>query len=292
MNAPLPAWLMEEIRAAKKGAGQALIQQTRRQLAELNLPTVCESARCPNCGECFSNGTATFLILGKFCTRRCAFCAVLHGITPSPPDSGEPERLALAVTKLQLSHVVITSVTRDDLSDGGAAHYVQVINTLRSVCPGVTIELLVPDFNGNESAFMAVLKTNPDILAHNVETVPRLYEAVRSGADFEYSLQLLLNSKRLAPAVVTKSGLMLGLGESPDEVDAVLAELAAVECDVLTIGQYLAPSLAHVPVARYVTQDEFDQWRTKALVLGFKQVVSGPLVRSSYNASRLFGEIS
>jgi len=292
MSRSPPTWLMEEIRAAKKGNGQNSIQRTRRQLADLKIPTVCESARCPNCGECFSQGRATFLILGDVCTRRCSFCAVLHGIAPSPPDNDEPERLAQAVTKLHLTHVVITSVTRDDLSDGGAAHYVRVINTLRCICPGVTIELLVPDFNGDESAFMAVLKTKPDVLAHNVETVPRLYGAVRSEADYKCSLQLLRNSKRFAPGVVTKSGLMLGLGESSDEVSAVLADLAAVGCDVLTLGQYLAPSLAHVAVARYVSRDEFGQWRAKALALGFRQVVSGPLVRSSYNASRFFGEIS
>jgi lipoyl synthase len=291
MNETPPAWLMEEVRAAKKGAGQDSIQRTRNQLAGLKIPTVCESARCPNCGECFSNSTATFLILGDLCTRRCAFCAVLHGLAPNPPDDNEPDRLAQAVAELQLSHVVITSVTRDDLADGGAGHYVRVVEALRRSCPGVTIELLVPDFQGDESALTKVLKARPNVLAHNVETIPRLYVTVRKGARYEDSLQLLRNAKRLAPDIISKSGLMLGLGESPDEIAAVLTDLAAVECDVLTIGQYLSPSLGHAPVARYVSRHEFGEWRAKALDLGFKQVVSGPLVRSSYKASYFFGKL-
>lgn len=292
MNETIPTWLREEIRAAKKGAGQDPIQRTRRQLSDLKLPTVCESAKCPNCGECFSDGTATFLILGNLCTRRCAFCAVRHSLAPNLPDGDEPERLARAVAQLGINHVVVTSVTRDDLADGGSAQYVRVVETLRSRCPTVTVELLVPDFQGDESALANVLKAGPEVLAHNLETVPRLYATVRSGARYEGSLELLQNSKRLAPGIITKSGLMLGLGEKPDEIDALLSELAAAKCDLLTIGQYLAPSLGHAAVARYVSRGEFEEWRLKALDMGFRQVISGPLVRSSYKASHFFGKLS
>lgn len=291
MNPTPPAWLVEEISTARKGAGQSSIQQTRQLLAELKLATVCENARCPNCGECFSAGTATFLILGEICTRGCAFCAVRHGLHPAPPDADEPERLARAVGNLGLSHVVFTSVTRDDLPDGGSAHYALVVEALRRNCPAVTIELLVPDFRGDASALQRVLNSSPAVLAHNVETVPRLYGTVRNGASYRGSLALLQSAKRLAPEVFTKSGLMLGLGEDPDEIDDVLSALAAVECDILTIGQYLAPSIAHAPVVRYVSQDEFEFWRSEALEMGFRQVVSGPLVRSSYKASHFFGKL-
>lgn len=279
---------MEEIRAAKKGAGQDAIQLTRRLLTDLNLSTVCKSARCPNRGECFSHGTATFLILGDTCTRRCSFCAVHHNHAPPAPDDEEPERLAQAVAALSLSHVVITSVTRDDLADGGAAHFARVVETVRNNCPDVTIELLVPDFRGDETSQLTVLNSHPHILAHNMETVPGLYERVRSGADYERSLQLLRNAKCLAPGIITKSGIMLGLGEQNDEIDTVLQDLAATGCDLLTIGQYLAPSLAHAPVQRYLARGEFDRWRDIALGMGFRQVASGPLVRSSYRSAQLF----
>lgn len=292
MNETVPTWLREEIRAAKKGAGQDSIQRTRRQLSDLKIPTVCESARCPNCGECFSAGVATFLILGELCTRRCAFCAVRHDQSPCPPDPDEPERLARAVATLGLSHVVITSVTRDDLVDGGAGHYARVVGALRRSCPGVTVELLVPDFQGDEAALARVLQAKPDVLAHNLETVPRLYTTVRSGASYAGSLGLLWRVRQLASDTITKSGLMLGLGESQDEIETVLADLLAVGCDLLTLGQYLSPSLGHAPVARYVSRDEFDQWRSKALDLGFRQVVAGPLVRSSYRAAHFFGKLS
>lgn len=292
MSEAVPIWLMDEVRAAKKGAGHAHIQRTRQHLVDLKIPTVCESARCPNRGECFSKGTATFLILGDHCTRRCTFCAVKHGNKPDPPDDDEPVRLARGVSQLGITHVVITSVTRDDLADGGASQYVHVMDSLRRSCPDVTIELLVPDFQGNESALEKVLQAGPEVLAHNVETVPRLYNTVRSGARYERSLKLLRTSKRLAPGTITKSGLMLGLGEFPDEIETVLTDLAAVQCDVLTIGQYLAPSLGHAPVARYVSRDEFERWSGKAVALGFRQVIAGPLVRSSYNASQFFGQLT
>jgi lipoic acid synthetase len=235
---------------------------------------------------------ATFLILGEFCTRRCTFCAVRHDQSPLPPDPDEPERLARAVATLGLSHVVITSVTRDDLADGGAGHYGRVVGALRRRCPGVTVELLVPDFQGDEAALEKVLQAKPDVLAHNLETVPRLYATVRSGAGYSGSLQLLYTARHRAPEIITKSGLMLGLGEHPDEIEAVLADLVAVGCDLLTLGQYLSPSLGHAPVARYVSRDEFDRWRAKALELGLRQVVAGPLVRSSYRAAHFFGTLS
>lgn len=286
-----PPWLMNEIRRARKGAGEASIQQMQNLLTALDLPTVCESARCPNRGECFSCGTATFLILGDVCTRRCGFCAVQHGLPAGPPDPEEPQRLARAVAMLHLSHVVITSVTRDDLADGGAAHFAQVVKTLRHHGPNVTIELLVPDFQGDESALRTVLETRPDILAHNLETVPRLYEKVRRGAHYNRSLRLLHRCKQLAPDILVKSGLMLGLGETSGEIQSVLDDLAGSGCDLLTLGQYLAPSLAHVPAERYVCTAEFDYWRDEALNLGFKHVTAGSLVRSSYKASESLGKI-
>jgi lipoyl synthase len=288
----VPAWLMEEVRRAKKGHGSDQIGRTSALLARLVLPTVCDSARCPNRGECFSHRTATFLILGDVCTRGCAFCAVRHGHPPEFPDPHEPDRLAMAVTELGLTHVVITSVTRDDLPDGGAAHYAQVVRALNRNCPEVKVELLVPDFLGSERSLAVVLAASPDILAHNVETVPRLYRTVRTGADYQRSLTLLKRAKKLSPQVITKSGLMLGLGESVEEIEAVLNDLADAACDMITLGQYLAPSLAHAPVARYVSRDEFDRWREKALTMGFKSVASGPLVRSSYKAPLFFGEVA
>lgn len=291
-NPPVPEWLMNEIRLARKGRGKEQVNETSGLLEQLRLPTVCDSAQCPNRGECFSHGTATFLILGEVCTRRCTFCAVKHGSAPGPPDPGEPERLASAVSGLGLKHVVITSVTRDDLLDGGSGHYARVVRKLRLRCYGVRVEVLVPDFLGVEKSLVTVLDARPDILAHNVETVPRLYQTVRRGADYARSLALLQRTKELAPSITTKSGLMLGLSESKTEVQSVLHDLAAAHCDMITIGQYLAPSLAHAPVKRYVDREEFDSWRQKALSLGFKSAASGPLVRSSYNAPLFFGEIT
>jgi lipoic acid synthetase len=251
---------------------------------------VCDRARCPNRGECFSHHTATFLILGDICTRGCAFCAVKKG-KPLSLEADEPQRLARAVAELGLRHVVITSVTRDDLPDGGAAHYARVVAALRQHCPGVRVELLVPDFAGSREALATVLTSGPDILAHNLETVPRLYPEVRRGADYERSLKVLEQAKELAPKIITKSGLMLGLGEESPEVEAVLRDLRQVACDMLTLGQYLSPSLHHVPVARYVNPDEFASRQRQALSLGFKSVAAGPLVRSSYKAPVFFGEI-
>jgi lipoic acid synthetase len=287
MSLPAPEWLLAEVRRARKGRGAALISETSGLLGHLGLPTVCDEARCPNRGECYSLHTATFLILGDVCSRGCAFCAVKKG-KPLPLEPDEPDRLAQAVSRLGLRHVVITSVTRDDLPDGGAAHYARVVDTLRGRCPGVRVELLVPDFAGSEQALAAVLAAAPDILAHNLETVPRLYPQVRRGANYRRSLEVLRQAKQLSSKIIIKSGLMLGLGEESAEIEAVLQDLRSVDCDMLTLGQYLSPSLRHVPVARYATPEEFDLWRRQALALGFRSVAAGALVRSSYKAPIFF----
>jgi len=289
--APLaPSWLLAAVRQAKTDCGSTQARETSSLLASLNLPTVCDSARCPNRGECFSQRTATFMILGDTCTRGCDFCAVRHG-QPQPPAEDEPDRLAQAVSELGLRHVVITSVTRDDLADGGAEHYARVTRVLRSHCAGVKVELLVPDFKGSAESLAEVLSARPDILAHNIETVPRLYPQVRRGADYRMSLELLRRSKAISAGTVTKSGVMLGLGEQADEVTAVLRDLREAGCDMLTLGQYLSPSMHHAAVVRYVTPEEFARWRQDALALGFKSVASGPLVRSSYKAPAFFEEL-
>jgi lipoyl synthase len=287
-----PAWLVQAVQSAKRGDGSEQVAGTSELLELLGLSTVCVDARCPNRGQCFSHRTATFLILGEVCTRRCRFCAVHHGRPQGPPAADEPERLAQAVYELGLSHVVVTSVTRDDLKDGGSGHYAQVVTALRRRCPGVKVELLIPDFQGSQEALMSVLRSQPDILGHNLETVPRLYPDVRRGADYHLSLNLLHQAKVKAPHVITKSGLMLGLGESGEEIEVVLGDLAQVQCDMLTLGQYLAPSLGHAPVKRYVEREEFDFWREKALEKRFKSVAAGSLVRSSYKASLYFGEMT
>jgi lipoic acid synthetase len=291
MSSTTPAWLIGEVRQAKRGLGRARIEETSGLLARLGLPTVCDTARCPNRGECFSHHTATFLILGEVCTRGCAFCAVKHGRPESLPDPDEPARLAFAVMKLGLTHVVVTSVTRDDLPDGGAGHYAAVVEELHRVCPAVKVEILVPDFLGSEESLSLVLKSGPDILAHNIETVPRFYRAVRRGADYVRSLTVLQRAKSLTPNIVLKSGFMLGLGETANEIESVLRDLARAGCDMVTIGQYLAPSLAHTPVQRYASREEFNRWKEKAIGMGFKSAASGPLVRSSYKAPFFFGEV-
>jgi lipoic acid synthetase len=291
MSLPAPDWLIAEVRRAKRGKDAAIVTQTGDLLDHLHLPTVCESARCPNRGECFSHHTATFLILGDVCTRGCAFCAVKKG-RPLPFKEDEPQRLARAVSELGLRYVVITSVTRDDLPDGGVAHYAQVVGALREYCPGVRVELLVPDFAGSKAAVATVLAAAPDILAHNLETVPRLYPQVRRGADYRRSLKVLQQAKQLSPKIITKSGLMLGLGEESPEAEEVLKDLRQVDCDMLTLGQYLSPSLHHVPVVRYANQEEFASWQRQALNLGFKSVAAGALVRNSYKAPIFFRDLA
>ena len=259
-------------------------QQIKQILRENHLHTVCEEATCPNIGECFSGGTATFMILGDICTRRCPFCDVAHG-KPLPPDTSEPENLARTIAAMQLNYVVITSVDRDDLRDGGAQHFADCIQAVRAQSPAIRIEILVPDFRGRLQHALAILQqTPPDVMNHNLETVPRLYKQARPGADYDNSLQLLKNFHLLQPEVPTKSGLMLGLGETDDEILQVMQDLRDHNVTMLTLGQYLQPSPHHLPVQRFVTPDEFEIFRGKALAMGFVNAACGPMVRSSYHA--------
>ena len=275
-----PAWIKAKAPTDPKVI--ALKQLLRAQ----DLHTVCEEAACPNLGECFSKGTATFMIMGALCTRRCPFCDVAHG-RPLPLDAAEPAHLAEAVRLMDLRYVVITSVDRDDLRDGGASHFAACVRAVREAQPKIQIEILVPDFRGRmEPALAALLVAPPDVFNHNLETVPRLYRQVRPGADYAWSLELIRAFKAQAPAVPTKSGVMLGLGEETEEVHAVLRDLRTHDCDRVTIGQYLQPSRAHLPVARFVTPDEFTELGRFARGLGFTNVACGPLVRSSYHADR------
>ncbi len=255
----------------------------KQNLRNLGVETVCEQAMCPNIGECFSRKTATFLILGKNCTRRCSFCNIQKK-KPSPVDIQEPERVARAVEELGLKHVVITSVTRDDLADGGAAIFAQTVMQIKENSPQVKIEILIPDFGFSLRALKIVTAANPDIIAHNLETVPSLYNQVRQGADYLGSLGLLGALKDIAPQLKTKSGLMLGLGEKADEVLSVMQDLRSVNCDFLSIGQYLAPSKQHYPVKEYISPEQFDYCKEKGKALGFSYIESGPYVRSSYLA--------
>lgn len=276
-----PAWLK---RTLPKGTEY---EKVRAVLGRGKLHSVCQEAKCPNIWECFSQETATFLILGDRCTRNCRFCAIAHG--PSgQPDPGEPARVAEAAASMGLSYVVVTSVTRDDLPDGGAGLFAETINEIRKKMPNALVEVLIPDFQGNTRALQAVLEAGPDVLNHNLETVPRLYPRARPEAVFSRSLDLLKNARAYTPDIPTKSGLMLGLGESPEEVVLTLKDLLGVGCSVLTLGQYLQPSKEHLLVERYVPPEEFGSWREKALNMGFSQVASGPFVRSSYHAKDLF----
>lgn len=262
------------------------IDRIKQLLRTNRLKTVCEEASCPNLPECFGHGTATFMIMGDKCTRRCTFCDVAHG-RPDPLDPHEPENLAQTVKTMGLKYVVITSVDRDDLRDGGAGHFAACITQVRQTNPGIKIEILVPDFRGRmEKALAELAKAPADVFNHNIETVPRLYKAVRPGSDYAWSLRLLQEHKQLFPHIPTKSGLMLGLGETMPEVEQTLADLRAHQVDNLTIGQYLQPSRHHAPVMRYVTPTEFEDLRLRAQSLGFVHVASGPLVRSSYHADK------
>ncbi len=252
-----------------------------------NLHTVCEEAHCPNLGECFSDGTATFMILGDHCTRNCRFCAVQHGV-PKPPDPAEPNMVAEAVKKMALQYAVITSVTRDDLPDGGAAHFAAVIDAVKQQNPKTKLEALIPDFQGSADSLKTVLAAGPHVLNHNLETVPRLYPQVRPQADYHQSLRLIERVSEMAPGLSTKSGLMLGLGEHPEEVKEVLSDLLRVGCRLLTLGQYLAPSKEHHPVVAYITPEAFLKWEQTAFEMGFQGVASGPFVRSSFHAGEMF----
>ncbi len=275
----LPDWLKRKLPSGNENFF------THNLLRDLKLETVCENARCPNRPECYSRRTATFMVLGNVCTRPCGFCSVPRGETVEL-EADEPARVAEAAERLGLKHVVITSVTRDDLPDGGAEHFYQCVTAVRERT-GSAVEVLTPDFMGNVAAIDRVIESKPDVYNHNLETVPRLYRRVRGRADYRRSLDLLLQVKNREPNMVTKAGLMLGIGETIEELFDVLADLRAVKCDVLTLGQYLAPTLKHIPVARYVPPQEFDEIAVRARWLGFKQVVAGPFVRSSYHADEM-----
>ena len=260
------------------------VMELKALLRAEGLHTVCEEAACPNLGECFAHGTATFMIMGNLCTRRCPFCDVAHG-RPKPLDPTEPEHVANAVERMKLKYVVITSVDRDDLRDGGAAHFAACISAVRARTPATRIEVLVPDFRGRMDVALDILKTTPpDVFNHNLESVPRLYLKVRPGSDYAWSLELMRRFKQAVPAVPTKSGLMLGLGETLDEVREVMRDMRAHQVDMLTLGQYLQPSRAHLPVERFVTPDEFNELKAYGDSIGFTNVASAPLVRSSYHA--------
>ena len=281
MPSPKPEWLRIKIRNNDN------LRSIPALLERLSLHTVCEEANCPNRMECFSKKTATFMILGRLCTRNCTFCNV-EKAPPAPPDPAEPGHIAQAVTGLELRHTVITSVTRDDLPDGGAEHFAKTIAEIRRADSRVVIEVLIPDFSGNREALETVAKAGPEIINHNVETVPRLYPEVRPQAVYPRSLELLRRIKEINPEIYSKSGLMLGLGEKEEEVLEVLRDLRKNSCDFLTLGQYLSPSKNHHPIAEYIHPDIFNQYREKALEMGFKNVASGPFVRSSYQAEDLF----
>ncbi len=276
-----PEWIR-----VKAGSGNTRFDEIKQRLRENKLHTVCEEASCPNIGECFGKGTATFMILGELCTRRCPFCDVAHG-RPAPPDADEPAHLAQTIAALALDYVVITSVDRDDLRDGGARHFVDCIRALRAHSPRTRIEVLVPDFRGRLEIALDILAADPpDVMNHNLETVPRLYRQARPGADYLHSLKLLQDFKTLRPGIPTKSGLMLGLGEEDEEILAVMRDLRAHGVDMLTIGQYLQPTAHHLPVLRYVHPDGFAVFERVAQEMGFLHAAIGPMVRSSYHADR------
>ena len=275
----LPPWLKRPLPVGNENFF------TQDLLRELRLETVCENARCPNRPECYARRTATFMIMGNVCTRPCGFCSVPRG-TPDDLETDEPDRVAEASFRLGLKHVVITSVTRDDVPDGGAEHFYRCVIAVRQRT-GAAIEVLTPDFLGDTHAIDRVIEARPEVFNHNTETVPRFYKKVRGRADYQRSLDLLARVKAKAPGMITKTGLMLGLGETRDELLDVLADLRAVKCDVLTLGQYLTPTLKHVPVARYLPPAEFDELAVLARSLGFQQVASGPFVRSSYHAGEM-----
>lgn len=280
-----PKW----IRA--KSPAHPEVQRLKKILREQRLHTVCEEASCPNLGECFGHGTATFMIMGDICTRRCPFCDVAHG-KPLPLDTDEPLNLANTIKAMGLRYVVITSVDRDDLRDGGAAHFVECIKQVRLLNPDIKIEILVPDFRGRMDVALDIIRHEPpDVFNHNLETIPRLYKKARPGSDYQWSLELIKKFKGLYPDVPTKSGIMLGLGETKEEVVEVLRDLHNHGCDMLTLGQYLQPSLDHLPIDRFWTPEEFDELAEIATEIGFTQVASGPMVRSSYHADLQAAEI-
>jgi lipoic acid synthetase len=276
-----PPWLRRRLPSGPE------FERVRSLVDGNRLHTVCQEAKCPNIWECFSSRTATFLILGDRCTRNCRFCAVQHRPV-QPPDPHEPARVAETAKQMGLTYVVVTSVTRDDLPDGGAGHFAAAISEIRRQLPKARIEVLIPDFQGSPAALKKVLLARPDVLNHNMETAARLYPTVRPGADYQRSIELLRRAAQWRPAITIKSGLMLGLGESADEIQNTLEDLCNAGCRFLTLGQYLQPSREHLPVARFVPPEEFEQWKQTALRMGFAEVASGPFVRSSYHAKELF----
>ena len=276
-----PSWIR-----VKAGSASSRFYEIKQILRQHNLHTVCEEASCPNTGECFGKGTATFMIMGDKCTRRCPFCDVGHG-RPDPLDVNEPDNLAKTIAALKLKYVVITSVDRDDLRDGGAGHFVDCIRKTRELSPQTTIEVLVPDFRGRDDRALEILKAAPpDVMNHNLETIPRLYREARPGSDYHFSLNLLKKFKALHPGVPTKSGLMVGLGETDEEILVTMGDMRAHGIDMLTIGQYLAPTLSHLPVRRYVHPDTFKMFEAKAYEMGFTHAAVGAMVRSSYHADQ------
>ncbi|RLA87968.1 MAG: lipoyl synthase [Deltaproteobacteria bacterium] len=278
---PKPEWLR------RRFSTKSSVTEVNDLLLDLNLHTVCQEAHCPNQSECFGNHTATFMLLGDHCSRNCTFCAVTHGVS-EPPDPEEPKRVAEAVSRLGLKYVVLTSVTRDDLADGGASHFAATIKTIRSFASDILVEVLVPDFQGSAQSLATVLASQPAVLNHNLETVSRLYPAVRPQADYQRSLRLLKEVKRLHPEAATKSGFMVGLGEKQEEVSRLLRDLRKANCDLVTIGQYLRPSRDHHPVVDYIHPELFKAYQQEAETLGFSGVASGPYVRSSYQAEKLY----
>ncbi len=284
-RSPKPPWLKRRIPSG------ATYQQTQKLLKKSRLHTVCQEALCPNLWECFSDQTATFLILGDRCTRACRFCAVSHG-QPDVPDPEEPDRVARAAQRMELRHVVVTSVTRDDLPDGGAGHFAKTIRAIHDKTSKAKVEVLIPDFLGNRDALETVIDAHPDVVNHNMETESRLYPSVRPGAVYSRSIGLLKRVKELDPSIPTKSGLMLGLGETPEGIRQTFKDLLGAGCRILTLGQYLQPSKDHLPVYRFIPPEEFDIWRVTALQMGFAEVASGPFVRSSYHAKELFQTFS
>jgi lipoic acid synthetase len=275
-----PPWLKQRLPSGHE------YEKVRKLVSKSRLHTVCQEAKCPNLWECFSRQTATFLIMGSRCTRNCRFCAIEHGPL-TPPDPHEPVRVSEAVHQMQLRYVVVTSVTRDDLPDGGAGFFADTIKEIHNRNPKSLVEVLIPDFQGSADALRVVLEAYPDVLNHNIETVPHLYPMVRPEAVYERSLELLRRSREHNPSIPTKSGIMLGLGESPEEIHRALGDLLKTGCCMLTLGQYLQPSKEHLPVERFITPEEFENWRRTALDMGFYEVASGPFVRSSYHAREL-----
>ncbi|MEM9136322.1 MAG: lipoyl synthase [Cyanobacteria bacterium P01_F01_bin.42] len=263
------------------------VGEVKNVLRDLNLNTVCEEASCPNIGECFNHGTATFLIMGPACTRACPFCDINFEQKPKPLDPTEPQRLAEAVRRMGLNHVVITSVNRDDLPDGGASQFVRCINATRTLSPKTTIEVLIPDLCGNWDALEIILSAHPEVLNHNTETVPRLYRRTRPQGDYQRTMELLTRARKIAPWVYTKSGMMAGLGETDEEVKSVMHDMRDADCDILTIGQYLQPTVKHLDINNFIPPEQFEQWRLYGESIGFLQVVSSPLTRSSYHAEEV-----